>query len=320
MSATTVPSSTHQRAEPTHRVHSWTARHPLTAFLALAMGAGYPLVLAVLLMTRGVLPGGGLVERLPIAPDELAGLLLTLGALLPATLYVTWATEGPDGLRRLAARAARWRVAARWWLLVVAGLPVLTVLLAVVMGDELRSVRLLPFAAGQVVALLVNLALVNLWEETAWSGLMQTRLERRHSLYVAALITAVPFALLHWPLAFFDRGREVTLAGVAVALAGYLVISAIFRPMLAVVLRGTAGSVLLVAVMHSVFNRSNNQDGIVAGLLDGENRGLTVLVAALLMTAAGAVLARHSRGRLGHPRDGVETVTSPAPTPPRHPA
>jgi len=231
------------RAEPARPraarwLHGRTARHPLAAFLVLASGAGGSLTTTVLLMTRGVLPGGDLVARLPGAPDELAGLLLTLGALLPAALYVTWAADGSDGLRRLARRIVLWRVGLGWWLLVLAGLPVLTVLVAVAQGGSLRSVQPLPFVAAQAFHLLLNLALVNLWEEAAWSGVVQTRLEERHSLYVAALLTAVPFALVHWPLAFFD-GREATVAGAAGALAGYLVLGAIFRPMLAVVLRGT---------------------------------------------------------------------------------
>ena len=49
---------------------------------------------------------GGLIDRLPIAPDELAGLLLTVGALTPATVYVTWAVDGRAGLRRLGSRLA----------------------------------------------------------------------------------------------------------------------------------------------------------------------------------------------------------------------
>lgn len=309
------------RAEPARPraarwLHGRTARHPLAAFLVLASGAGGSLTTTVLLVTRGVLPGGDLVARLPGAPDELAGLLLTLGALLPAALYVTWAADGSDGLRRLARRIVLWRVGLGWWLLVLAGLPVLTVLVAVAQGDSLRSVQPLPFVAAQVFHLLLNLALVNLWEEAAWSGVVQTRLEERHSLYVAALLTAVPFALVHWPLAFFD-GREATVAGAAGALAGYLVLGAIFRPMLAVVLRGTGGSVLLVAVLHSMFNRSNNTNGIAAGLLDGEDRGLAVLVAALLVTAVGAVAARGHRPSRVRRRGAHRRSASPAARRPR---
>jgi hypothetical protein len=38
------------------------------------------------------------------------------------------------------------------------------------------------------------------------------------------------------------------------------------------VLRGAANSILLAAVTHTFFNRSNNIDGIAADLLEGGNQ------------------------------------------------
>jgi hypothetical protein len=64
----------------------WTTRHPLTAFLVLVFGIAYPPVATLILAVRGVLPGGALIARLPIPPDEVAGLVLTLAGLLPAAL------------------------------------------------------------------------------------------------------------------------------------------------------------------------------------------------------------------------------------------
>src|SRR3712207_9221949 len=87
-------------------------------------------------------------------------------------------------------------------------------------------------------------------------ALSKPRPNLRHNFFVAALITAVPFALVHWPLAFLGN---VTVGSAAVALAAYLALGIIFRPMLAVFLRGTHDSVLLVALLHSVFNRTNNR-------------------------------------------------------------
>jgi hypothetical protein len=63
------------------------------------------------------------------------------------------------------------------------------------------------------------------------------------TVFVAALITAVPCGLAHWPFAFFG---DVTVASAAVRLAGYLVLGVIFRPLLGAFLRGTRDSVLLV--------------------------------------------------------------------------
>jgi uncharacterized protein len=121
----------------------------------------------------------------------------------------------------------------------------------------------------------------------------QSRLERRHNIFVAALLTAVPFGFAHWPLAFFG---DVTSGSAAVALAAYVTLGVIFRPMLGVFLRGTRGSVLLVALLHSVFNRTDNDNGIAAGLLDGDGRRLATLIAVIALTGATAVLIRRRPG------------------------
>jgi Type II CAAX prenyl endopeptidase Rce1-like len=60
----------------------------------------------------------------------------------------------------------------------------------------------------------INLILVNLWEETAWAGVMQTRLERRHNIF-AAVLTALPFGFIHLPLTFLS---EITGASVLISL------------------------------------------------------------------------------------------------------
>jgi hypothetical protein len=113
---------------------------------------------------------------LRIAPDELTGAAVVL-ALFPAALFVTWATTGRSGVRALFNRAFRWRVSPWWWLTVLLGLPILTVGLARLMGDDLRPVDITSVVVSQLTFLLVNFVVINLWEETAWTGLFQTRLE-----------------------------------------------------------------------------------------------------------------------------------------------
>jgi uncharacterized protein len=174
---------------------------------------------------------------------------------------------------------------------VLFALPTLTIGLGALLGDTLRPVDVAPFVAGQVAGLLVNLVLVNLWEETAWSGLVQSRLEMRHGIVPAALLTAVPFALAHLPLHFigaFSWGSVLT------ALVTLLIVCALVRLMIGVFLRSTRGSILAVAVLHSVFNRSNNEEGLVAGLLEGDGRKLAGLLAVVLLTVAVAAVTRRT--------------------------
>lgn len=272
------------------RLRQLVAKRPMTAFLVLTFALGYPLMALPILAARGVIPDWWL----RIAPDEMAGALLTLGALFPATLIVTWCTDGRDGLTHLVNRMFRWRIGAGWWLLVLTGLPVLTTGLALLLGDSLKAVHPTELFLRQLGLLAVNFLLVNLWEETAWAGFLQTRLEHRHNLIVAALITAVPFAFAHLPLALFS---DVTAGSLAGSLLLYLILGVLVRPMLGVILRGTRDSLFAVALLHSVFNRTNNENGIAAELLDGRTRMLTMLIAVIVLTAATALATRHQHNR-----------------------
>jgi uncharacterized protein len=220
---------------------------------------------------------------------RIAAVLLVFFALLPTVLWVTWALEGGAGVRPLVGRMFRWRIGWRWLLVTLFGLPVLTMAFALLLGDTLEPVDIVPFAITQVLGLLVNLTLINIWEETAWAGFLQTRLERRHSLVVAALITTVPFALVHMPLHFIG---DASISSLANALVSLLIVSALVRVLLGVVLQGARDSILAVALVHTAFNRSNNEEGVVAGLVQGQARGLAGLLAVVVLAVAIAVVVR----------------------------
>ena len=288
----TVPQAPHGPA--TVGVRDRIVRHPIAAFLVIAALLGYPGMILTALAARGIVPGGSIPGLLHIAPDELAGFLLVWTGLVPATVIVTSVTDGRDGIRQLVARMVRWRVAFGWWLLVLAGLPVLTVGLSALLGDSLRPVDPVGFALGQVTFLVVNLLATNVWEEAAWAGFLQTRWELRHNLFVASLLTGVVFAFGHLPLALFG---DLTAASLVGSFLLNLVLGVLVRPMFALVLRGTRGSGLLVALLHSDFTRTNNDNGIAATLVPGEARGLAMLgaVVALIVIAAVSIKLRRER-------------------------
>ncbi len=270
-------------------LRAWTARRPVTAFLVLAFAIAYPAMALPALAEHGVISDGWMPQLPGLDTERIASVLLVFVALLPAALWVTWAVDGPAGVRALVHRMFRWQIGVRWWLIVLAGLPTLTITLALLMGDSFTPVEVAPFVATQLAGLLVNLVLINMWEETAWSGVVQTGLERRHGIVTAALLTAVPFALAHMPLHFIGTFSPASLVAALVAL---LIICALVRIMIGVVLRGTRESILAVAVLHTMFNRSNNDEGLVAGLTEGDARGLAGLLAVLVLTAAIAIVSR----------------------------
>ena len=270
------------------------ARHPVAAFLVLLFALAYPVMSLPVLADHGVIPDGWMPHLPGLDTERIAAFLLVFAALLPTALFMTWVVDGPAGIRVLVRRMFRRRIGAGWWLLVLLGLPTLTMTFALLLGDTLEPVDVIPFAITQIVGLLVNLALINLWEETAWAGFVQSRLERRHSLAVAAILTAIPFALIHMPLHFIG---DISLERLVTALVALLIISVLVRLLIGVVLRGTRDSILAVAVVHTAFNRSNNDDGVVAGLLDGQGRGLAGLLAVVVLTAAVAIVARRRPSR-----------------------
>jgi hypothetical protein len=96
---------------------------------------------------------------------------------------------------------------------------------------------------------------------------------------MAAVLTAVPFALIHMPLQFIG---EFSAASLAAALVLLLIVSMVFRLLLGVVLRGARDSVLAVALLHT----------IVAALVDGPGRGLAALSATAVLAAIVAVVIR----------------------------
>ena len=187
----------------------------------------------------------------------------------------------------------------------VASLPLLTVALSVTLGDEL--VRPAPGTlAREALATVVALLMINVAEEVSWAGFLQTRLERRHTLFVAAVITAVPFALAHVPIRVI-AGDISGIGDVLPQVVMLLVLCILIRTLLGAVLRGAANSVLLVAMTHTSFNRSNNVDGFAADVLRGEARPLAALLAALLVTVVLLVALRRRLGRAERARlDALE--------------
>jgi membrane protease YdiL (CAAX protease family) len=50
----------------------------------------------------------------------------------------------------------------------------------------------------------------NLWEESVWAGFVQRRLMERRGLLTGSLLTALPFFLIHLPLAYENDGWKGT--------------------------------------------------------------------------------------------------------------
>jgi uncharacterized protein len=268
-------------------------RYPIALYLALVFGLGVPLMFVPLLARRGVIPGASLPAMVGLDTERAAAFLMVALALFPAALIVTGLEGGRPALAAFLRRMVRWRVGAGWWAFVLVALPATTIVLSLLLGDTFRRPTLASLGA-EVGGLLAGFLAVNLWEEASWAGFMQTRLERRHNLYLAAAITAVPFALIHMPLRVIDGVTSPVELGVGFALLAVFAI--VVRSYLGLVLRGTGNSLLAIGLAHTVFNRSNNTDGIAAKVLEGGHRQIAALIATLVLTVILGVLFRRRSG------------------------
>lgn len=210
-------------------------------------------------------------------------LVIELLILLAAATFVTARTEGRAGVRRLYAGAVRWRVGAGRFAYVLLALPLLTLAVAAA-GGSLRAPDggWLREVGGYLFLTLVFGALLgNVWEETAWAGFAQSRLIARHGLLRGSLLSAVPFALIHLPLAFEEDGLRGTSAGdLALAWTVLIAVPPFARYLYGMTLVDTGGSVLAVGVLHASYN--------AAGKLEAVHGWWPPTVALVLLTLATA--------------------------------
>jgi membrane protease YdiL (CAAX protease family) len=217
-------------------------------------------------------------------------LLAELVFLLAAAAGVTAATDGRAGVRRLFAGALRWRFGVGRFAVVLLAMPALTLAVSAVSG----SIRT-PAAgwAGEAssylfMTLIYGAMLGNVWEETAWAGFAQSRLMARHGLLRGSLLTAIPFALIHLPLAFETGGLGGTGGrDLAITWAVLVAFAPLVRYLYGTFLIDSGGSVLAVGIVHASFNASQK-----LGAVHGQWQ---VLVAVVVFTVL-VVAYRRSRG------------------------
>ncbi len=265
-------------------------RHTIAVYLALVFGLGYSLMLGLLLLPQGIIPAGTAqgAANLEVA----ASAVLVFLALFPAALIVTALEGGRPAVVALFRRMVNWRIGAGWWAIVLLALPLTTIALASLLGDTLRSPTL-DSLGKEALGFAVGFLGFNYLEEASWSGVMQTRLERRYNVYSAAALTAIPFAGIHMPLQIING--VTAPVRLAVAFLILMIIALLARVFFGLVMRGAANSLLAVGLAHTTFNRSNNATGIAALLLDGTHRQAAVLLAtALLIVLLGVILRRRT--------------------------
>lgn len=278
-------------------------RHPLASFFLwfFTVGQAFPWAAAVANLNG---------RDWPMQPFVLTSTLI--GLLLP-TLVITRIVDGRSGLRALWRRAVKWRVGLLWYAAAFLLLPLVTLAIGVLIGgtpDASAGSLLAAVGPHFLLPLVVTFLPNNWWEEVAWMGFVQARLQDARGPMMAALIVAPLFALQHSALVVSDG-----LVNGVVLLAILAVLAVPFRFFVGWIYNRT-GSLFLVGLVHAIGNALAGGDGFTAGYLANLYPGNSTVTSAHLLAffVLGLVVVVATRGRLGRPRAGSNASTSFADT------
>ena len=256
-----------------------THRHPLIAFFTLAYGISW----AMLLTLYGLL-------RLPAA---LVILLQTLGPTL-AALVTASVLEGSAGRRRLLARVRIWRVARRWYLFALVGIPVVCVLAALALpgafvglGGQSAVKLAIEFLAFVVVGFVSG----PLFEEPGWRGFALPRLQVQMGALRGTIVLGTLWSAWHLPQFLVPEWANENGGLSPTLVVTFLLMVVAIAPVLTWLFNRTRGSLFLAMLAHSSINASLAAFVVATSAL---NVGL------LAFGALSVLLIVATRGRLGY--------------------
>jgi membrane protease YdiL (CAAX protease family) len=218
-----------------------------------------------------VLLGAAVAFSLPLPVFVL--LVNFLALLLPA-IVLTRREGGRAAVRRLMRDAVR--LPAHWWWLPAAAFALPAVVWAVCAGLGAAQPLTPAVLSGFALQLLSSWLIINIWEETAWTGYFQRRAIARWGTIGGSSLTAVLFAAIHLPLAFAGGTVLVNIAALIVTAVG-------LRLLIAGVDRWTGGSLLTVGLLHGSFNATS-------AVIDPSHDWVRLAVTLLAGAAAAALL------------------------------
>ena len=278
---------------PTSKIAALVGRNPVTTYLIMTNSLIWLSLLPVLFPTA----------HLPQPPGVLSNIAVFA---LPAFL-VTAIADGREGVRGLLGRSLRWRIGIRWYMLSLLGIPVGIFLIAATFLGTAPLEALIdkwPLLFKVFVPqVLIAVASVQLVEEIGWTGFVQHRLQDRHNAFVASLMVAPAFALWHFPT--YLIGAPITSEKVLLVLVQIipLAIFAVFlRTFITWLYNGSGHSILIVALLHAVFNTVSNSE--LASEFVPESATMWLPLAAVAVLAL--VVTAFTRGKLAYePKPGA---------------
>ena len=283
-------------------------RHPLVAYFVLAFAGTWGVQLPMLLSQDGL---GLLPYTVPSLPFMLLFLLSTYAGPFLAAFVVTATESGRAGVRDFLRRFVRWRVALRWYVVVLLGYPILYVLAAMVfMGAaplQAVAARWTLLFTSYLPLLLLKQGLTQWAEEPGWRGFALPRLEERFGPVPGTLILGTLHMLWHLPVYTYTGGPvplgPFDLSTFALAIA----VSAMTAITWTWVYNNTGGSILLAVLLHSALNETSP---LIAKLIPSyPDEASSVIYVATFVIPLVLIIA--TRGRLsyrGLPSGGTESA------------
>jgi uncharacterized protein len=288
----------------------WRQRHPLIAYVGIALAGTWLTVLPLLLGADGLGVFG-------YSFGETGILFAILGSFtgpLLAALVVTAAEEGRAGVHALLGRVLQWRVGAGWYLVALFGY--LAIWLAGygvwLSGAPLRGLLAEPtLLLGAYLAPLAVMVILAFGEEVGWRGYALPRLQRRYGPLGGTLVLALVHGLWHVPVLLvpgFVSGGSFSLPFIVGWIA--TVVAATF--LYTWIFNHTGGSLLIAILVHAGANASS----ALMNALVPEEPALSGWRAVIYTSdwnlanlipfaVAAALLVTLTRGRLGY-RSGRE--------------
>ena len=257
---------------------NWIARHPLFTMFLIMFGVEFTNATLYILYERGLISFK--------TPDSVMFIMSILHPAVAAAV-VTAAISGRKGVIDLFKRFLIVRVNA-WWYVFIFAFYALDMLAGNALHAAFGGAKVvLPVAGDPLWAIPIKFAIFLLFaavintEEIAWRGVALPLLKDRYgNALVAALLVAIPEALLHAPDYFVS---EMNFRK-AVGALGFTVFTMALSVIFAWVFLNTKGSLLIVTLFHASGNAWSN-------LLTGEDPGpFYYSIALIVVFAIGIVL------------------------------
>ena len=281
---------------------SLPTRHPLVSYFLIAFGFSWLMFLPGPLMYYGVIS----------LSDDVVRFLAITGLLGPilSGFIMTAVAEGRPGVARLLRRMVCWRVAIRWYVFALVGLPLTMVLATFIRpgASESFDISARPFFLDYLRAFIWMVLIGGpLFEEPGWTGFAQPRLQRLCGPLVGGLILGSLWALWHLP-GFLIPSQDVTDIPPRGTVLDFVVFTLALmglRLIIVWVVNNTRNSVLMAIVVHASWNTFYAAALVQlfpSSIVLGSYLNLTIAACALAL-----VLIAATRGLMGY-RAEVDTV------------